>query len=451
MSNPFLAIRQAVQGLIETEWENLRAGIHRPGARRPDALRQRDERMTGLRALLAAAMQPAIGAGFTGETVEARLSAVGRAAEAVTQWDSMYFRDPGGVAYLEPGEPAEWHETDSLADQAEERLAGLATQALTALEGIQNLAIAAAPKRKQPTPQAVKRLYALSGNRCAFPGCGRQIVDPVTGDLKGAIAHINSVSPGGPRYNPRQNDKARLSVENLILLCFDHHTEIDCNSDAYSADFLRGVKAANEGQVRRGKEPSEEVAAALMATISGNTITHGSAIVSEKQIGGQVAHHIINVGSHAWSDSLPRKDQIVFRAYDFSARFMCRDSGGSQSPAKRSNAEWIEYWFKIEIFNTRSINVGLMDILVVFGKNETALHRTVPGQYTGETRVGGAHRPPVRSMDLKANEWTRDVFWGALGSDILEAVRDCDEIFLIANTVDGFTYKCPLGTKITET
>jgi len=32
----------------------------------------------------------------------------------------------------------------------------------------------------------------------------------------------------------------------------------------------------------------------------------------------------------------------------------------------------------------------------------------------------------------------------------MAAVHECDEIFLIARTVDGFTYRCPLGTTVEE-
>jgi hypothetical protein len=304
--------------------------------------------------------------------------------------------------------------------------------------------------KSKPSTATAKQLFALSGNRCSFPGCGRQIVDPATGDLQGAITHINAVSPGGPRYDPTQTDEQRQRVENLILLCHDHHAEIDRNTDSYSVEFLRGVKAANEGHFQQGKEPSEEVATALLATVSENRITHGSAIVSEKQSGGQVAHTIVNVGPHAWGDSLPREDQLVFRSYDFSVRYMGQDSAGGQCPAKRANAKWIQYWFRIEIFNTRSINVGLMDIFVVFAKGENALHRVVPGLHTGEIRAGAPHCPAVTSMNLPSNEWTREVFRGTLWDAKMAAVQDCDEIFLIAKTVDGFTYRCPLGTAIEE-
>lgn len=304
--------------------------------------------------------------------------------------------------------------------------------------------------RNSPNMEAAKRLFALSGNRCSFPGCVRQIVDSETGNLKGAITHITAANPGGPRHDPNQTDEQRQGVENLILLCYEHHAEIDLHSERYSADFLRGVKVANEGHFKRGKEPSTEIAAALLATVSGNRITSGSAIISDRQSGGQVAHTIVNVGPHAWGDSLPREDQIVFRAYEFNARYMGQGTAMSQCPAKRASALWIHYWFRIEIFNTRSINVGLMDIFVVFAKDENDLQRVVPGLHTGEIRAAQPYCPEVRSLNLPSNEWTRETFRGTLRDAKMAAVHECDEIFLIAKTVDGFTYRCPLGNVIEE-
>src|SRR5262249_13399126 len=162
-------------------------------ARQADVIRQRDERMGALRGLLAQALQPGIDAGFQGETVEARLSEVGRAAEAIMQWDrTMPRRESGAVGYLAPGQPTEWPQVDSPDDQAEEHLADLATRATTALQGIQNLAIAAKPKLQAPSTAEVKEVYALSGNRCAFPGCDVRVVDPANRRVLCDLSHISS-------------------------------------------------------------------------------------------------------------------------------------------------------------------------------------------------------------------------------------------------------------------
>jgi len=138
-------------------------------------------------------------------------------------------------------------------------------------------------------------------------------------------------------------------------------------------------------------------------------------LCEESRSGGQVAHTIVNVGPHAWGDSLPREDQLVFRIYDFSA---VHGAGlvWRPVPGQEDNARWVQYWFKIEIFNTRSINVGLMDIFVVFAKDENALHRDVPGLHTGEIRAAQPYCPAVTSMNLPSNKWTQEVFRGLSGT-----------------------------------
>src|SRR5436305_1626401 len=117
--------------------------------------------------------------------------------------------------------------------------------------------------RSSPSQATLKRLFALSGNRCAFPGCGLPIVDPETGNLLGGPIHITATSPGGPRYDPRQTDEEKQDVKNLLLLCHKHHAVIDADPDVYSVDFLRGVKAAHEAYYPRGKEPNDAIAAGL--------------------------------------------------------------------------------------------------------------------------------------------------------------------------------------------
>lgn len=72
--------------------------------------------------------------------------------------------------------------------------------------------------RKEPTLQTLKKLFALSGNRCAFPQCEFPIVDS-KGNILGQICHIEAAEKNGPRYNPKQTDEERRSFDNLLLLC----------------------------------------------------------------------------------------------------------------------------------------------------------------------------------------------------------------------------------------
>ena len=56
-----------------------------------------------------------------------------------------------------------------------------------------------------PSATTVKQLFAVSGNRCAFRGCTRTLVDVATGE----ICHIHGQSEGGPRYCAGQTDAGR--------------------------------------------------------------------------------------------------------------------------------------------------------------------------------------------------------------------------------------------------
>src|SRR6266404_4440489 len=166
MSDPMSAVRQAVRALIDAEWDNFRAGIHRPGSKHAEVLRQRDERLTELRRLMAKALPVGIKAGFTGETVEGRLNELALAAQALTQWDrTMERRDPGGVACLDET-PVEWQQTDSLDDQAEAHLVELCESVEPKLNAVENLAAAAAqtlPESAQdPLKIPVEAFYSYS-------------------------------------------------------------------------------------------------------------------------------------------------------------------------------------------------------------------------------------------------------------------------------------------------
>ena len=98
---------------------------------------------------------------------------------------------------------------------------------------------------KSPLQKTVKRLFALSGNRCAFPNCDSPLVEE-SGTVTGEIAHIKAGAENGPRFDPEQSDEERHSFENLMLLCARHHTVIDSEIDQYDVALLSGMKRTHE-------------------------------------------------------------------------------------------------------------------------------------------------------------------------------------------------------------
>lgn len=103
------------------------------------------------------------------------------------------------------------------------------------------------------TRPGYNRLYALSGNECAFPDC----TDPVTIEDNGEpvttseAAHIVARSRQGPRGRAEVGDNERRRVLNHILFCDLHHKLVDARPRVYSVGVLRKMKEDHEGRVGR--------------------------------------------------------------------------------------------------------------------------------------------------------------------------------------------------------
>ena len=92
-----------------------------------------------------------------------------------------------------------------------------------------------------------------SGDRCAFPGCERQLtVDGHKSDpaITGQAAHIAGEKPGAARYDSSMSDDQRNHYSNLIYLCGDCHTRIDKQECDFSVQTLLDMKATHECKVR---------------------------------------------------------------------------------------------------------------------------------------------------------------------------------------------------------
>lgn len=144
--------------------------------------------------------------------------------------------------------------------------------------------------------KTIKRLFAVSGNRCAFPRCEIPLIDDVSGKVTGKICHIKARNPDGPRYDPNQSDAERSAFENLLLMCPIHHDIIDADPESYTVARLKEIKTKHESLHAGGSEPSDDIAEQFIANLTSSSISHGSIIFTQHQMGGQVAHSIVNVG-----------------------------------------------------------------------------------------------------------------------------------------------------------
>lgn len=125
------------------------------------------------------------------------------------------------------------------------------------------------------TPHASYKLtWALAAGRCAFPECRQQVALHQPGGaplLQGEIAHIVSETPGGPRGQYPPPGGSVTASANFLLLCFEHHNEIDRAPERYSVAKLVGLKADHERWVRETLDP-RAVAEGEAAPLSEETL-----------------------------------------------------------------------------------------------------------------------------------------------------------------------------------
>ena len=98
-----------------------------------------------------------------------------------------------------------------------------------------------------------ERLASLARGVCQFPNCDQQCylegTDGRSVPMRN-IAHIISQSDDGPRADPTVPVNERGYYANLLLLCPNHHLEIDSDVIQYPVDVLLGWKEEAEQQHR---------------------------------------------------------------------------------------------------------------------------------------------------------------------------------------------------------
>jgi hypothetical protein len=115
-----------------------------------------------------------------------------------------------------------------------------------------------------PTEKTIKRLFAMSGNMCAFPDCCLPIVESDGETISGEICHIKAKNEGGPRYESAQSEEERHGFDNLVLMCGRHHKIVDDNPKIYSVDVLRVIKKIREKEMGRAKQATDTVYAKIL-------------------------------------------------------------------------------------------------------------------------------------------------------------------------------------------
>ena len=95
------------------------------------------------------------------------------------------------------------------------------------------------------------KLWAVSGGRCEI--CNRLLYQDLVLGFDGnfgEMAHIHAVSEGGPRHKIGMSKEEKNNIENLMLLCEEHHHLIDTNPQDFGEGLLIQKKASHEKRIR---------------------------------------------------------------------------------------------------------------------------------------------------------------------------------------------------------
>lgn len=158
---------------------------------------------------------------------------------------------------------------------------------------------------KGPSAATFKKLFAFSGNRCAFPGCTTRMAEPNA--LVGEVCHIAGARPDSARYDPNQSARDRHSPANLVLLCPTHHKRVDDDENTYTVSVLQKMKAEHEEAAGAVSEAETSQAISLFELAS---------VTSVNQTGGITANTINYTVNHLnATDDQPRIDMGASAAH----------------------------------------------------------------------------------------------------------------------------------------
>lgn len=94
------------------------------------------------------------------------------------------------------------------------------------------------------SPVVKRVVWVRDGGCCAI--CRERVFldgrDDQPAQFRGEVAHIVAEQRDGPRGDSPLTPQQRNHESNLLLLCFDHHAEIDTNVDAYPVTALHILK-----------------------------------------------------------------------------------------------------------------------------------------------------------------------------------------------------------------
>lgn len=126
--------------------------------------------------------------------------------------------------------------------------------------------------RAKIRPEVQLKLWVLSGGRCEFPGCNKQVWrDGLTlkEDNFAHMAHNIAASPDGPRGDKIHSPKRVTDYSNLLLLCTTHSKLVDGkHKHEYTVEMLSEYKRRHEERIRIQTDVGPEMGTTVMRFVA---------------------------------------------------------------------------------------------------------------------------------------------------------------------------------------
>ena len=172
------------------------------------------------------------------------------------------------------------------------------------------------------------RLWAVSGGRCEL--CNRLLYQDLvfgqTGNF-GEMAHIHAVSENGPRHKYGMTPAEKNNIDNLMLLCEEHHHMIDTNPEDFGEGLLIQKKAAHEARIREVTGiPSEQSCRIVtyfsnidnQAEFSSDRLLREAVLLSGRV---PMQEPAVNLSADSYTKYEPTKDIFALKALQLEQEF----------------------------------------------------------------------------------------------------------------------------------